>query len=145
MTSSTESRHLIKAESSACRVRRSISTYKDRQPLGWSARKASRDSNQGQRDAFCRVPSIGECTRPHRSNGPKERRNPFRVCHRTDWPPQVVTRLGLWQTVGMTKKREFPQHREDRKVQRLVERIVQQQALQDKAAQEKNQAPPPRS
>jgi hypothetical protein len=45
----------------------------------------------------------------------------------------------------MTKKREFPQHREDRKVQRLVERIVQQQALQDKAAQEKNQAPPPRS
>jgi hypothetical protein len=75
----------------------------------------------------------------------KERRNPFRVRHRTDWPAQVVTLLGLWQTVGMTKKREFPQHREDRKVQRLVERIVQQQALQDKAAQEKNQAPPPRS
>jgi hypothetical protein len=45
----------------------------------------------------------------------------------------------------MTKKREYPQHREDRKVQRLVERIVQQQALQAKAAQEKNQAPPPRS
>jgi len=41
----------------------------------------------------------------------------------------------------MTKKREFPQHREDRKVQRLVERIVQQQALQAKAAQEKKQAP----
>jgi len=81
--------------------------------------------------------------RPHSSL--KERRNPFRVRHRTDWPPQLVTLLGLWQTVGMTKKREFPQHREDRKVQRLVERIVQQQALQDKAAQEKNQAPPPRS
>jgi len=45
----------------------------------------------------------------------------------------------------MTKKREVPQHREDRKVQKLVERIVQQQALQDKAAQEKPQAPPPRS
>jgi hypothetical protein len=45
----------------------------------------------------------------------------------------------------MTKKREFPQHREDRKVQRLVERIVQQQAVQAKAAQEKKQAPPPRS
>ena len=53
----------------------------------------------------------------------------------------MVTLLGLWQTVGMTKKREFPQHREDRKVQRLVERIVQQQALQAKAAQEKNKPP----
>src|SRR6266403_2871441 len=68
MTSSTESRHLIKAKSSARRVRRP--TYsKDRQPLGWSVRKASRDSNQGQRDAFCRVPGIRECTRPHHSNG----------------------------------------------------------------------------
>jgi hypothetical protein len=57
----------------------------------------------------------------------------------------VVTLLGLWQTVGMTNRREFPQHREDRKVQRLVERIVQQQALQAKAAQEKKQAPPPRN
>jgi hypothetical protein len=45
----------------------------------------------------------------------------------------------------MTNKREFPQHREDRKVQKLVERIVQQQALQAKAAQEQNQNLPPRS
>jgi hypothetical protein len=45
----------------------------------------------------------------------------------------------------MTKKREFSQHREDRKVQKLVERIVQQQALQAKSAQEQDKALPPRS
>src|SRR6266436_7480779 len=108
MTSSTESRHLIKAKSSARRVRRP--TYsKDRQPLGWSVRKASRDSNQGQRDAFCRVPGIRECTRPHHSNGSRPSLKegtvscspPYRL------PDAGVTLLGLWQTVGMTKKREF--------------------------------------
>jgi hypothetical protein len=56
----------------------------------------------------------------------------------------VVNLSHLWQTVGMTKKREFPQHREDRKVQKLVERIVQQQALQAKSAQEQDQALPPK-
>ena len=57
----------------------------------------------------------------------------------------MVNLSRLWQTVGMTKKREFPQHREDRKVQKLVERIVQQQALQAKSAQEQDQALPPGS
>jgi hypothetical protein len=59
--------------------------------------------------------------------------------------PQLVNLPGVWQTVGMTKKREFPQHREDRKVQKLVERIVQQQALQAKAVGEQDQVTPPRS
>ena len=45
----------------------------------------------------------------------------------------------------MTKKRDLPQNREDRKVQKLVERIVQQQARQAKAGREPDQAPPSRS
>ena len=130
-------------------MRRSISTYsKDRQPLGWSARKRLVTQTRVNGTLFVVLPRIPESTRPHRSNGSRSsvtEGKPVRVRHRTEWPPQLVTTLGLWQTVGMTKKREFPQHREDRKVQKLVERIVQQQALQAKAAQEKNQAPPPRS
>jgi len=43
--------------------------------------------------------------------------------------------------VGMTNQQKRPQALEDRKVQKLVERIDQKQALQAKGAQVKGQAP----
>jgi hypothetical protein len=82
---------------------------------------------------FNRRPLFGDGRKPRRGSPP------YRPVS------QVVNLSRLWQTVGMTKKREFPQHREDRKVQKLVERIIQQQALQAKSAQEQDQALPPRS
>jgi len=42
----------------------------------------------------------------------------------------VVNLSRLWQNGGMTETAGSPQNREDRKVQKLVERIVQQQPLQ---------------
>jgi len=51
----------------------------------------------------------------------------------------------LWDTMGMANMQERPQPREDRKVQKLVERIDQKQALQAKAAQEQGQAPSPKA
>jgi hypothetical protein len=45
----------------------------------------------------------------------------------------------------MTNQQKRPQALEDRKVQKLVERINQKQALQAKAAQEQSPASPSRS
>ena len=47
--------------------------------------------------------------------------------------------------LGMTNQQKRPQALEDRKVQKLVERINQKQALQAKAAQEQSPASPSRS
>jgi len=57
----------------------------------------------------------------------------------------MVNLSRLWQNGGMTEKRDLLQNREDRKVQKLVKRIVQQQPLQGKAGPERDQAPPSRS
>jgi hypothetical protein len=52
--------------------------------------------------------------------------------------------FGLWQTVGMTSQQtneqKCPLHREDHKVQKLVERIEAKLALQAKAEREASQA-----
>jgi hypothetical protein len=43
---------------------------------------------------------------------------------------------GLWQTVEMTNQVKEPQHREDQKVKKLMERIERKQELQTKAARQ---------
>jgi cytochrome c-type biogenesis protein CcmH/NrfG len=57
---------------------------------------------------------------------------------------RVAKPSGLWQTVGMTdqptNQQQRPQHREDCKVQKLVERIEMKLALQAKAIREASQA-----
>jgi hypothetical protein len=52
--------------------------------------------------------------------------------------PQLATWPGLWQTVGMTNQQRVPQHREDYKVQKLVQRIEKKLVLQAKAQREAN-------
>jgi hypothetical protein len=50
---------------------------------------------------------------------------------------RIAKRLGLWQTVGMTNQQtnqqQCPQHREDYKLQKLIQRIETKLALQAKA------------
>src|SRR5882672_11159057 len=54
---------------------------------------------------------------------------------------EVVTLPDLWDTVGMTNRQSRPQALEDRKIQKLVERLDQKLALQAKGAQIQGQAP----
>jgi hypothetical protein len=56
---------------------------------------------------------------------------------------EVVSLTGLWDTVGMSNQQKRPQALEDRKVQKLVERIDQKQALQANAAETRLPASPP--
>jgi cytochrome c-type biogenesis protein CcmH/NrfG len=56
---------------------------------------------------------------------------------------QVANLLGLWQTVRMTNQhasqQQRPQHREDYKVQKLIQRIETKMTLQAKANREAKQ------
>src|SRR5882672_9285829 len=54
---------------------------------------------------------------------------------------EVVTLPDLWDTVGMTNRQSRPQALEDRKIQKLVERLDQKLALQAKGAHVQGQAP----
>jgi hypothetical protein len=57
---------------------------------------------------------------------------------------RVAKMPGLWETVGMTNQpanqQERPQHREDYKVHKLVQRIETKLALQTKAVREADRA-----
>ena len=71
------------------------------------------------------------------------RRDPDRLFDTVRTVLRVVSLSGLWDTVGMTNQQKRPQALEDRKVQKLVERIAQKQALQAKAAETRLPASPP--